>query len=130
VTEAPHARVPTPPAPVKSAPGGERTFAPDVSPVPVEAAAAAVAAPAQELVRAQPAARVFASPPRPATTAAAPAAIAVSRGEEPAVRVHIGRLEVRANLQAAPPPDRRPREHAIPAGPSLSDYLRGGSEAR
>jgi hypothetical protein len=42
----------------------------------------------------------------------------------PTVRVHIGRLEVRANLQAAPappPPRQREQEQALPLG----EYLRG-----
>lgn len=44
--------------------------------------------------------------------------------EEPAVRVHIGRLEVRANLeQPASKPRRREPERS--QGPTLSDYLRG-----
>ena len=56
------------------------------------------------------------APPTPAATAAV-------RDQPPPVRVHIGRLEVRANLESpAPPP--RPAEPA-PQGLSLSDYLRG-----
>jgi hypothetical protein len=62
----------------------------------------------------------------PASAAPTPAA---ALAEPPAVRVHIGRLEVRANLQAeqqraerAPTP--RPQEL------SLSDYLRGRRERR
>ena len=48
--------------------------------------------------------------------------------DEPPVRVHIGRLEVRANLeQPAPKPQRR--EPARPQGPTLSDYLRGRRSA-
>jgi len=47
---------------------------------------------------------------------------------EPPVRVHIGRLEVRANLeQPAPKPARREPER--PQGPTLSDYLRGRPSA-
>lgn len=42
--------------------------------------------------------------------------------ERPEVRVHIGRLEVRANLQPAPPPRRREPEPAPEL--SLTDYLR------
>jgi hypothetical protein len=50
--------------------------------------------------------------------------------DDPApVRVHIGRLEVRANLQdGAPPPQPRPAD-SQPQGLSLSDYLRGKREA-
>jgi hypothetical protein len=48
--------------------------------------------------------------------------------DEPPVRVHIGRLEVRANLeQPAPKPQRREPER--PQGPTLSDYLRGRRSA-
>jgi len=44
--------------------------------------------------------------------------------DEPPVRVHIGRLEVRANLEQ---PARRPerREPQKQQGTTLSDYLRG-----
>jgi hypothetical protein len=44
--------------------------------------------------------------------------------DEPPVRVHIGRLEVRANLEqpAAGPERREPQRQQ---GPTLSDYLRG-----
>lgn len=48
--------------------------------------------------------------------------------DEPPVRVHIGRLEVRANLeQQAPKPARRepPRQEGV----SLADYLRGRRSA-
>jgi hypothetical protein len=46
--------------------------------------------------------------------------------EPPAVRVHIGRLEIRANLPepASPRPRTPPREDAA-KGVSLADYLRG-----
>jgi hypothetical protein len=48
--------------------------------------------------------------------------------DEPPVRVHIGRLEVRANLeQPAPKPPRREPER--PQSPTLSDYLRGRRSA-
>ena len=120
-------RTPRVPAPV---PGVERAFARVVPSEPGESTTAPVPAPAQELVRAQPAAHVFAPTPRPTASALAPATIAVSGDEQPAVRVHIGRLEVRANLQAAPPPDPRRREQAVPEGPSLGEYLRGRSNAR
>jgi hypothetical protein len=58
-----------------------------------------------------------------------PADAAAASAESPAVRVHIGRLEVRANLQEQPrrperPPAPRPQEL------SLSDYLRGRRESR
>ena len=44
--------------------------------------------------------------------------------DEPPVRVHIGRLEVRANLEQ-PAPRPAAREAQRPQGPTLSDYLRG-----
>jgi hypothetical protein len=44
--------------------------------------------------------------------------------DEPPVRVHIGRLEVRANLEQ-PPRSQPRREPARPPGQTLSDYLRG-----
>jgi hypothetical protein len=47
---------------------------------------------------------------------------------EPPVRVHIGRLEVRANLEQ--PQRQRPRrEPERPQGLTLSDYLRGRPRA-
>jgi hypothetical protein len=56
------------------------------------------------------------APPRePVAVAAAP--------EEPAVRVHIGRLEVRASLEA--PPRAAPKGPEPQPEPSLSAYLRG-----
>jgi hypothetical protein len=91
--------------------------APAPSPLPerpsVAASAAVVpAAPANRGVRL----------PEPSTPAFVPE-------EQPAVRVHIGRLEVRANLQdAAPRPQPRLAE-SRPQGLSLSDYLRGKREA-
>ncbi len=44
--------------------------------------------------------------------------------DEPPVRVHIGRLEVRANLEQPAPPLERP-EPQKQQGTTLSDYLRG-----
>jgi hypothetical protein len=56
--------------------------------------------------------------------APAQAAVPSRLTEPPAVLVHIGRLEVRANLHEAPP--QRPRRtETHPPGPSLADYLRG-----
>jgi hypothetical protein len=54
---------------------------------------------------------------------------AVAAAEPPPVRVHIGRLEVRANLQEQP---RRPERPPVPRPQelSLSDYLRGRRESR
>jgi hypothetical protein len=52
----------------------------------------------------------------------------VSGTELPTVRVHIGRLEVRANVQA--PVGQQPlRQPSHPVGLSLADYLRGKREA-
>jgi hypothetical protein len=55
--------------------------------------------------------------------------VASVSADEPPVHVHIGRLEVRANLeQPAPQPSRR--ESVRPEeGPSLADYLRGRQTA-
>ncbi|HEY2937225.1 MAG TPA: hypothetical protein VGJ25_11540 [Gaiellaceae bacterium] len=55
-------------------------------------------------------------------------AAAVANDEPPAVRVHIGRLEVRANLHEAPVQQRPRRDDAPPQGLSLADYLRGRRE--
>lgn len=54
---------------------------------------------------------------------------AAAAAEPPAVRVHIGRLEVRAHLQEQP---RRPERPPVakPQELSLSDYLRGRRESR
>jgi len=69
-----------------------------------------------------------APPAVPALALAAPSAssrpAAALQAEPPAVRVHIGRLEVRANVQE-PPREPRRREVANAEGLSLSDYLRG-----
>jgi hypothetical protein len=60
--------------------------------------------------------------------AAPPVAVSPVREEPPTVRVHIGRLEVRANLQHAPPQPLT-RDEAPPKGTSLADYLRGNRVA-
>lgn len=72
--------------------------------------------------------------PVPASTAGPPRAF-IERGgtasasapEPPAVRVHIGRLEIRASLpEPTPPPSRAQRVHEPAArSVSLADYLRG-----
>lgn len=76
---------------------------------------------------------VPAEPPSAATPVASRSAndairsASPSAAEPPAVRVHIGRLEIRANLpESAParPPARQVREEAA-GGVSLADYLRG-----
>jgi hypothetical protein len=99
--------------PVVPLPASPGTAAEASAPDAVVPVAAAVAAPAAV-------ARRVAAP----FEAPAPAVPSPARDEAPAVRVHIGRLEVRANLQQAPPQPRT-REEAPPQGPSLSDYLRG-----
>lgn len=76
-------------------------------------------------------AAVRVTPAAPATAAAREPAFgaraAVARHDEPAVRVHIGRLEVRANLHQ--PASEQPRREAPRAeGLSLADYLRGERE--
>jgi hypothetical protein len=65
-------------------------------------------------------------PRAPARAVPMPAA---APAEPPAVRVHIGRLEVRANLQEQP---RRPERSPAPRPQelSLSDYLRGQRGSR
>jgi hypothetical protein len=77
-------------------------------------------------------AAVRVTPAMPAVTAAREPALsaqaAPARREEPAVRVHIGRLEVRANLQH-PPPEQPRREAPRGEELSLADYLRGKREA-
>jgi hypothetical protein len=84
---------------------------PPASPIaPVAEQVAAVAAPAQPIARAAPA---------PAPPPAAPAG-----PEQRSVRVHIGRLEVRAALQETPVVQ-RPREQPRAPELSLGDYLRG-----
>jgi hypothetical protein len=52
----------------------------------------------------------------------------VAGDEQPPVRVHIGRLEVRANLHEAPRSEPR-RQEPEPEGLALSDYLRGKGRA-
>jgi hypothetical protein len=55
--------------------------------------------------------------------------VARMAADEPAVRVHIGRLEVRANLEQTPPQPRRREPDRPEEGPSLADYLRGRQSA-
>jgi len=78
---------------------------------------------------AAPAATVAAGPAAPAKQAVLPEAQPPrSAATSPPVRVHIGRLEVRANLQEPPRPQRpaeRPRSQEL----SLGDYLRGRRSA-
>jgi hypothetical protein len=82
--------------------------------------------PAAEPRAAATAVPVLASAAAPVVTAPppAPAAVTTTREEQPPVRVHIGRLEVRANLQEQPRPVPVPQP-AEPEALSLSDYLRG-----
>ena len=79
--------------------------------------------PARGAIR--PAVRVPASPAPPVEVPRfAPPAAAAVREEPQPVRVHIGRLEVRASLQQPVPPQPR-RDDPRPPGRSLADYLRG-----
>jgi hypothetical protein len=100
-----------------------------------------VAAAAADLPAADVPAAVVPRAGAPVVVAARPAAAAVPRAarprepepgaataageiEPPPVRVHIGRLEVRANLQQ-PAPQRPHRDEERPPELSLPDYLRG-----
>ena len=70
-----------------------------------------------------------AAPVRTELQAAAAAEPRPSSTQPPPVRVHIGRLEVRAKVQEPPRPQvlrEEPREQGL----SLADYLRGGRDAR
>jgi hypothetical protein len=97
---------------------------------PTEAPLAAPAAEPRVVAQAVPAdavpaADTPAAPALPAHRGATAAHGYTGPAGPPPVRVHIGRLEVRANVQeqhraAAPPP-----QPAEPEGLSLSDYLRG-----
>jgi hypothetical protein len=121
-------RVPAPRATTAQQPASAPVLAADAAPrrkppAPVQATPAAIT----RRVAAVPAAQ--ARPPllreRHEPDGAHPAA------DAPAVRVHIGRLEVRANLQPAAPaapqaPDLEPRRQEL----ALSAYLRGEREAR
>ena len=67
----------------------------------------------------------LAAPALPAHRWASPAHGYTSPTEPPPVRVHIGRLEVRANVQEQQRPAPPVPQPAEPEGLSLSDYLRG-----
>jgi hypothetical protein len=99
---------------------------------PVHAEAVTVAAAAPEVASA-PRAAVAAVPltrAQPAADAREPAPSVATRAEEPPpVHVHIGRLEVRANVPE-PPRERPRREPSRPEALSLADYLRGKREGR
>lgn len=95
------------PAPVEAAPAHER----QPEPVEVVRAAPVAATPAAVRVVESSVTRMQAAPSVPA--------------EEPAVRVHIGRLEVRANLEQPPAPPQPRSRPAAPEGLSLGEYLRG-----
>jgi len=85
----------------------------------------APAAPAATAVVAVPATRPAsaAAPPAP------PGELAPAAPEAPAVRVHIGRLEVRANLEQ-PRSEPTRRSESLEPALSLSDYLRRSGGAR
>jgi hypothetical protein len=144
---------PRPPLPPAAAPGAPHVAeAPARTPMPAPPAPLVedhavteplgAAQPARERVASEPPAAVppspAAAPPAVAVTAAGrprnpgavapspagPADIAAPPPEPPPVRIHIGRLEVRANLEPVPatkPERRRPSEPEL----SLTDYLRG-----
>lgn len=100
---------------------------PTAPPPSARPAAAPETVPLRAALPAVPVTRVAAAAPARPERRTRP--VAVAAAEEPAVRVHIGRLEVRANLQE------RVREQPRPEMPkaeelSLSDYLRGKREAR
>jgi len=139
-----------PPLPVESAAGRDPSDAsfeqpsPEASPPPPRH----LSDPARERVpspqptapprtrreRRAPAEVAVASPmPTPSILASVPAHVVpapvAAPAEPPAVRVHIGRLEVRADLQEQPQPaERAPAPE--PQERSLSDYLRGRRERR
>ena len=93
--------------------------------IPAPALARGPASPAATPVVAFPAVRL-----RPARSSATPAASPALRAAEPEpVRIHIGRVEVRANLEPSPAPPRRSPQSPEPAL-SLPDYLRGERESR
>jgi hypothetical protein len=91
-------------------------LAPAPSPSSPPTASPATALPVAPLARATPVV------PAPVSPGAAAVRVAA---EEPAVRVHIGRLEVRANLEQPAPQARRRGESRRTPELSLSDYLRG-----
>ena len=99
--------------------------APELAPLPpAESGADTPDAEPRVVVRAV---TVPVTPALPIVAPQAAAAVAVMSGrrdEPPPVRVHIGRLEVRANLQEQPRPAPRP-EPSERGELSLADYLRG-----
>jgi hypothetical protein len=96
-----------------------------VAPEPVAPARSSAAAPAP---------KATAVPATPAVPDAGPSLDVSAEGplvandEPPAVRVQIGRLEVRANLHEAAVQERPRRDEDAPRGLSLGDYLRGKRE--
>ena len=103
----------------------------DDPPVPLEAEVVEAATIDTVIGGQRPIEGVTTALPIPAIPAspAAPEAVPVAREEAPpAVRVHIGRLEVRANVQEPRPltPHRQSPQHNEL---SLADYLRGRREA-
>lgn len=97
------------------------------SPVPFSAAEATPEPPQPHVT----VVTVPASPVLPALVPAPEPAVSTPAAAEPEelepVRVHIGRLEVRANLEERARPRREPEARPA-AGPSLADYLRGERE--
>jgi hypothetical protein len=117
VSPAPDAEPVTPPrVPSAAAELEEPDPAPAKSSPPAIRSATGAPAPVVPLARATPAVPAPLAPATVATIAAA---------EQPQVRVHIGRLEVRASLEQPAPQPRRREEPRRPPELSLSDYLRG-----
>ena len=102
--------VASPAEPVRAVPALDR--APGPEPAKIVRATPVAAAPASARV-------VETSITRAASTPA----------EEPPVRVHIGRLEVRANIEQPPAPPQPMSRPAPSEGLSLGDYLRGRRSA-
>ena len=103
---------------------------PEPEPPPTETAGAVAAAPEPVPATPDPAPAAVpaaaAAVPRIAhATAPARAEATVAPVEPPPVRIHIARLEVRANLQHPPPSKQRTRDDEQPPELSLADYLRG-----
>ena len=117
-----------PPARRAPAPGNDalelRTIARAPLPVPDPAPSAAPSP-----IRAVAAVPVSTRLLDPAPRAAAPQGTAPAREEPAPVRVHIGRLEIRAALEQPPQRERPPSERPASRELSLADYLRGKREA-
>jgi hypothetical protein len=108
----------------------ERVESTSSSSTPARAAEqAAGVVPAAETLPPPTAAPPALAAPNPAAAALELPPVPAAAEGRPEVRVHIGRLEVRANLQPAPPPRRREAEPQAALELSLTDYLRGSRRA-